>query len=34
VRPGLAVKISLNRDRFSVGDVIMVAQGIRQLPTG
>jgi hypothetical protein len=30
VRPGLAVRISVNRDRFSVADVVMVADGIHQ----
>lgn len=30
VRPGLAVRISLDRDRFGVGDVVMVAEGIRR----
>jgi hypothetical protein len=30
VRPGLAVRISLNRDRFSAGDVVMVAEGIHR----
>ena len=30
VEPGIAIKISVDRDRFSVADVVLVAEGIRR----
>lgn len=30
VEPGVAIKVSVDRDRFSVADVVLVAEGIRR----